>query len=82
MQKKLSQIINNYWPYYEISIYDKIFGKKEQFKEVLQNELNSFNCFVEICKAGEILFQKFYKCIGNKLRNIYLTEFCLSKYVY
>ena len=78
MQKKLSQIINNYCSYYEISICDKIVGKKEQFKEVLQNELNSFNCFVEICKPGEKLFQKFYKClyncIGNKLRNIYLRN--------
>ena len=59
MKSKLCQIIKNYCSYYEIGFYDKIDSNKEKFKEALQDELNEFNCFIEVCKPREEIFQKF-----------------------
>ena len=78
MKNKLSEIIKHYCSYYEIGLYDEIDENKVKFKENLQDELDEFNCFVEVCKPGEAVFQKFYhslyNCIGNKLRDIYLKN--------
>ena len=78
MKNKLSEIIKHYCSYYEIGFYDEIDENKVKFKENLQDELDEFNCFVEVCKPGEAVFQKFYhslyNCIGNKLRDIYLKN--------
>ena len=78
MKAKLCQTIKNYCDFYEIGIYGEIIKNKEEFKETLQNELNEFNCFVEVFKPEEEIFRNFFKsfyyCIGEKLRPVYLKK--------